>query len=394
MRILYLADIRFPLERANGIQTFETCHALAARGHRVTLRVRPDTAHPRRDPYAFYGLSPLANLRIETVGAAVGPPVAKRAVYVGSSCLRALRGRWDVLLTRDLGMAAAIARVPRGRRPALVYESHGFSPEVSAALSAMLSDGRAPTRAKQDRLLDRERIVWQRADGYITITQALHDELTDRFGERDRIAVVHDGVRIDRLQPIGRRGARPVVGYAGHLYPWKGVDVLLEALARIPDVHGLIVGGHPSELDLERCRGRAAELAIADRITFTGLVAPFEVGARIASADVLVLPNLPLRISRAYTSPLKLFEYMAAGRPIVASDLPAVREVVGVDAAVLVKPGDPEALAAGLRRVLANPDLAERLARTALARVRDFTWDARAARIETLLAQFDGARPS
>ena len=57
MRILYLADIRFPLERANGIQTMETCHALAARGHNVSLAVRPDSHQPARDPFAFYGLS-------------------------------------------------------------------------------------------------------------------------------------------------------------------------------------------------------------------------------------------------------------------------------------------------------------------------------------------------
>ena len=56
VRILYLADIRFPLERANGIQSMETCHALAARGHDVTLVVRPDTHTPPRDPFAFYGL--------------------------------------------------------------------------------------------------------------------------------------------------------------------------------------------------------------------------------------------------------------------------------------------------------------------------------------------------
>ena len=63
VRILYFADIRFPLERANGIQTMETCHALAERGHDVTLVVRPDTHAPARDPFAYYGLPPLATLR-------------------------------------------------------------------------------------------------------------------------------------------------------------------------------------------------------------------------------------------------------------------------------------------------------------------------------------------
>ena len=65
MRIAYFADVRFPLERANGIQTMETCYALAGRGHAVDLIVRPDTQSPGRDPFVFYGLAPDARLRIE-----------------------------------------------------------------------------------------------------------------------------------------------------------------------------------------------------------------------------------------------------------------------------------------------------------------------------------------
>src|SRR6476646_10120316 len=81
VRILYLADIRFPLERANGIQSMETCHALATRGHAVTLAVRPDTAVPARDPLAFYGLPPIPSLRLETAPVS-GPQAARRAGYL------------------------------------------------------------------------------------------------------------------------------------------------------------------------------------------------------------------------------------------------------------------------------------------------------------------------
>jgi hypothetical protein len=77
VRILYLADIRFPLERANGIQSMETCHALAARGHEVTLVVRPDTHTPPRDPFAFYGLPRIPELRIE-VAPTAGPASSRR----------------------------------------------------------------------------------------------------------------------------------------------------------------------------------------------------------------------------------------------------------------------------------------------------------------------------
>ena len=106
-----------------------------------------------------------------------------------------------------------------------------------------------------------------------------------------------------------------VVAYAGHLYPWKGVDVLLEALALGARTHAaLIVGGHAGEPDLARLQALAQQLGIGDRVTFTGLVAPARGAGTAARRDVLALPNPASAISTRYTSPLKLFEYMAAGR--------------------------------------------------------------------------------
>ena len=274
LRLLYLADIRFPLERANGIQTMETCHALARRGHQVVLRVRPDTSDPPRDPFAFYGLPPLARLQIEVAGAPARPAGLRRGFYLASSWLRSLTGPWDAIVSRDLGIAAGLARVPRAERPALVYESHGFAPDVSADMAEMLSDGQPPSADKQERLLKRERLVWHRAEGYVTITRALALEMVERFGVRARLAVVPDGAQLAAAIPSPHRRvpSNAVVAYAGHLYPWKGVEVLLEAIARMPSVTGLIIGGHPGERDLEDCRAVAHRLHIADRVTFTGLL--------------------------------------------------------------------------------------------------------------------------
>src|SRR6476620_154187 len=104
MRILYLADIRFPLERANGIQTIETCHALARRGHHVTLLVRPDTHQPARDPLAFYDLPPIDTLTIARVPVR-GTAMLRRAQYVAAAIRRARGGGrdrdFDVVFTRD-----------------------------------------------------------------------------------------------------------------------------------------------------------------------------------------------------------------------------------------------------------------------------------------------------
>jgi len=392
MRILYFADIRFPLERANGIQTMETCHALAERGHRVALVVKPDTHTPARDPFDFYGLPRTTFLVIERANAPKGAGVIARIGYMSFVFGRAFgRARADVILTRDLGVAAALLKIPIRMRPPLVYESHGYTPDVAAALPELVATARPASAAKLERLAAREAAVWRDAEGYVTITRALAEELERRFGTRAKLAVVPDGMR-----PAARPGAPtpsgiPVAAYAGHLYAWKGVDILIHALAKTPGVHGLIVGGHTAEPDLGRVRQLANELRIGNRVTFTGLVAPSEVPAHLAKATMLVLPNPASAISTHFTSPLKLFEYMAAGRAIIASDLPAIREILrDGENALLVEPGNAAAIAAAMRRLIDGPALAANLAKTAAAEAARYTWPRRAERLETLLKDVVG----
>ena len=112
MKILYFADIRLPLERANGIQTMETCHALAGRGHEVRLVVRPDTHTPSRDPFEYYGLEPTSRLVVERAPAR-GPQVARRVGYLAYAAARATGGgHSDVVMTRDLAVASLLLRLP------------------------------------------------------------------------------------------------------------------------------------------------------------------------------------------------------------------------------------------------------------------------------------------
>ena len=392
MRILYFADIRFPLERANGIQTMETCHALARRGHHVHLVVRPDTQRPAREPFDYYGLPPLPGLTLERAPV-TGPQLARRIGYLSFAAGRALgAGRADVLMTRDLGAASLVAAVPRALRAPLVYESHGYAPDVSAELPAMLTTAKAPSRGRLKRLASREAAVWRQADGYVTITRGLADDLLSRFGPRSQLAVVPDGVRgpVEAWEPPPRWDR---VAYAGHLYPWKGVDVLLQAIALAPHVTAIVVGGHPQEADRSRLESLAAALGIVDRVEFTGQVAPASVPPFLRRAGILVLPNTATAASARFTSPLKLFEYMAAGRAIVASDLPALREVLQHEAnALLVPPNSPDAIAAGFARLSADPALAERLGRQALADAAEYTWDQRAARLEALFQEVASPR--
>ncbi|PYR89682.1 MAG: hypothetical protein DMF84_23425 [Acidobacteria bacterium] len=402
MRILYLADIRFPLERANGIQSMATCHALAARGHDVTMIVRPDTHTPALDPFVFYGVPRIDRLRIE-IAPISGPPAARRAGYLTYAIGRSLgHARQDLIFTRDLGLAALVLRLPASLRAPLAYEAHGIARDSAAALPDLLSSAPRASTAKLRRLGQRDARVWRVADAYVTITEGLARELSRRFGERPRVAVVPDGVRLtaDATDHVaaGHANHKPAadgtdqkpftIGYAGHLYPWKGVHLVIEAVAALADTRGLIIGGHEREGDLARLRELVDQLDCTSRVTFTGRVAPVDVAPLLKRADVLTLPNPASAISTAFTSPLKLFEYMAAGRPIVASDLPSIREIL-TDGhnALLVEAGNPQALTAAIRRLKEDAQAGERLARQALEDVRQYTWERRAAKLESLFTQ-------
>lgn len=385
MTILSFADTRFPIERANGVQTMATCRAVAARGHALTLLVRADSSPTPRDPFAFYGVAPWPTFTIE----AIGPATARKVQMLWTALRRSLSRGIDVVYTRDLSLASLLARLPKSSRPRLVYESHAIAPVFAAAMPALLGPASpGPSAIKLARLERRELRVWRNADAYVTITQTLADDLATRYGTRNRVFVVPDGANAVARPPVVNTPARIRAAYAGHLYPWKGVDVFLHALAATPGIDGLIVGGHPGERDLERVSNLARSLELGDRLTITGLLPPHEVSNALAGAQIFVLPNTATAVSERYTSPLKLFEYLALGGAIVASDLPALREVLAhEDTALLVPPGDSAALAEALSRLAADPALRERLGKAALARSLHFTWERRAERLERAFSE-------
>ena len=386
MNILYLSDIRFPLERANGIQTMETCYALAARGHYVQLVVRPDTCVPARNPFEFYGLTYTSRLVFD-YAPVIGSPIVRRAMYLAYVIDHLLDSRqWSMIFTRDLGVASTALKFPSPLRAPIVYESHGYAPVFAETLGELVSGKKSGGSRKVRRLEKRERCVWQRADGYVATTQLLVDELTRRFGARERLVTLGNATHIKSISSLesATASAPPVAVYAGHFYEWKGVDVFLEALALVPGLRGLLVGGHPGDHDEARLRTLVQSLGIDDRVTFTGLVPRSEVDRLVRSATVCVVPTVDTPSAR-YTSPLKLFEYMACGRPVIISDLPPVREVVEDEqTALLVPPGDAGKLAAALRRLLGDKVLAARITRSASEVVSKYSWEQRAETLEDL----------
>ena len=155
---------------------------------------------------------------------------------------------------------------------------------------------------------------------------------------------------------------------------WKGVDVLAEASDLLDDALVVFVGG--TEHDLLRFKEKQKH---RPNLLILGQKSHAEIPLYLKSADVLVIPNSSKEsISRLYTSPMKLFEYMASGVSIVASDLPSLREVLSEENAVVVSPDNARLLAEGIVKVLTNPAFSEKIARGAQALVQNYTWEKRA----------------
>ncbi|MBX3460085.1 MAG: glycosyltransferase [Planctomycetes bacterium] len=337
----------------------------------------PDTA-ARTQAYArdHLGLALPAALRVQTL-----PSVHKLAGLTINhvffrACGRALEKQPpDVLWLRSDKLAAHLASRP----PApLVYEAHLVGPLWAA------DNGRGERASK--RLEQLERRLYGAASGVAAITQGLLDEIRARYGYGGPAAVTPSAVDTAVFRPVFNAGGQTVV-YVGTLQFWKGLSTLLEAMALAPGLRLRIVGGG----DDHALRERAAALGIAGRVEITGRVPQTRIPALCADALCAVHPLPPeISISARFTSPLKLFEYMAMGLPIVAADVPSAREVLNDGNARLYKAGDAAALATALQQLAGDAALAARLSQGGLATAQLHTYQARAKRLLDLFAQASG----
>ncbi len=238
------------------------------------------------------------------------------------------------------------------------------------------------------RLKKWHKLSYKKAKKIIVLTEFLKQKLLAEDVPAHKIIVAADavdlrefeaGLAVDQAReklslPLDKK----IIAYAGNIYfhGWKGVGIMLESLKYLDGVICLLIGGH--EIEIEKIK----EKYNSEKIIITGLKPHRDVPAYLSAADVLVLPNKSGdATSQFYTSPLKLFEYMAAGRPIVASDLPSLREVLNEKNAVLVRPNDAQTLAQGIKRVLSDHGLAKNLAKQALEDVKNYTWQKRVEKI-------------
>lgn len=186
----------------------------------------------------------------------------------------------------------------------------------------------------------------------------------------------HSSANLTRVQ-LGLPTDKTLVTYCGHLYEGRGIDLILQAAAILPDLQFLIIGGQ--EEDLNEWRALARHLS---NIQFQGYVPNSLVPNYLNLSDILLMPYSSREVNSRWMSPMKLYEYMAARKPIVASDFPALRETLTNEVnALLVPPDDPLALAQAIHRLDTDPILRDSLADAAWETVQPHTWRNRAAAV-------------
>jgi glycosyltransferase involved in cell wall biosynthesis len=383
-RILYAAFDAVPSPKGAAVHIRETLSALVRVGQ-VDLMTLPGTL-PGEVVFPEDGTGGHEHL-------AVRPPDGNflhRALWFGDAVAeRILTQRYDLVHVRSIweGTPALAFRSERCYR--LVYEVNGLpSVELRYHYPEITNH-----RDLLTRLRAQERDLLRGADALITQSLVSRRYLRGLGAPAERIAVIPNGVHPERFEigctPDSNTEGLPVVAYVGTLAPWQGLEVLIEAAALLAPRRPLrvwLIGGGRREW-VRSLLKRARRLGIEERVELLGTVSPCEVPRLLAEARVCVAPlSLTERNVRQGCCPIKLLEYMAASKPIVAPRLPVVRELLtDGETAVLYKPEKPARLAEALERILADPEFAAEIGRKARIRVQEaFTWAQHGSRLQTL----------
>ena len=239
-----------------------------------------------------------------------------------------------------------------------------------------------------------ERRVWRSADMVLPVTHVLAAQMETAGVSQRRTEVIGNAIDPSKFSHnasiaaaakhrLGMDG-KVVLGFTGFVRDWHGLDSVIDRLASpdLHDTHLIVVGDGPALPDL---KAQAARLGVSDRILFAGLVDRDRVGVFVASFDIALQPKCV-----EYASPLKLFEYMALGKAIVAPAQPNIREVLEDErTALLFDPANAAAMFAAVKRLIDDEGLRTRLGAAAAAAIheRGFTWRRNAARVAALGAQ-------
>ncbi len=368
MRIAYLAASPIPSRRANALQVMKVCDNLVGLGHEVRLWVpgrRPSVTPV--DLKRQFGLA--HSFAIEWLPAL---PALRHYDFCGSAVLAARRWQADLLYVRPLQAAALGSQLGWPTLLDLHDRPHGrLGPRLLRAFVGGRGARRLvmTTHALQRWLVEQHRLRLEPPFAIVAPNGA----------DLQRYAGLPDPAEARRQLgwPEGFTAS-----YTGQLYQGRGLDLLVQLARRLPQVQFVWAGGDPASVDA--WRAELARLGVANT-RLLGFVANQDLPLVHAASEMLLMPyerNVYLRQGDLSTffSPMKLFEYLAAGRVILSSDLPTLREVLGEQNAILLPPEDVSAWEVAVADVVCDRSKYHHMAERAQADSLQYGWEARCRR--------------
>lgn len=382
MRVAVIAPSEIPSRRANTMQVMKMAQAIAALGHEVRLVAPTHKASANPQSIGWDGLAHHYGLQSRFQVEWLPVNLRFRGYDFGIAAVNWARS-WDAeLLYTRLPQAAAFASM---RGLATILEVHD------------MPQGRAGPYLFQRFLRG------QGARRLVVITKSLLKDLQDKHAmplEASFTLVASDGVDLTRyadlpdIQEARRRLAerikppinqeRMLAGYTGHFYQGRGVELMLTMASHLPEITFLLAGGEPQHLEkLER----QVEQKGLSNMVLVGFVPNAELPFVQAACDFLLMPyQRHVAASSggdiaAYLSPMKLFEYMACGRPILSSNLPVLQEVLHPEFAVILPSEDTNAWVSALRELASNAQRRAELGERARMAALQYSWEERARRV-------------
>ena len=374
--VRFVMHLRMPTEKAHGVQIAKTLEALSHAGEFVELWIPKRKNLITENLFAYYGLTATFPIRtIHSVEILKYVGVLKSIAY----WLDALTFLCALLIERVdtqslyYTRSAPVAWLLKNKGARVYFEAHAWPASKASVLAYLL----------------------RRIDGVAANSHGTAQEFVTR-GFRG-VEIIRNGVDLERFESTlthaeARKQVRlpengKIIMYVGSFARWKGVATLCGAWKKIqkqfPDTALVFVGGTVAQLEgFPECHDIRAD----ESVIVLGHQSSNLVPAYLRSANVLVLPNEPINNESVhYTSPIKLFEYMASGRPIIASDLPSIREILDETTATFFSAGDVTNLSQKLSAILSNNIEALARAEHASALVEVYGWAKRAKSIIAML---------
>jgi len=365
MKIFLLFNGRFPSEKAASLFAAQSVSEFEKIGVKTSILVPHRWRGFKEEPFLFYGINSDAKVvKIPLVDFLWLRFPRKLAFFLNYIQFSAVAGLYILIYSKIDDIIFSNELVPLWVasffRKNTFYEMHDFPESKKGLFASMVR--RFKSILIHNRWKTREflKLSSYSKDKVLTLPNAVDIEVFDTG-----LSVKEARTKLKLPKAIS------IVLYTGHLYGWKGVHTLAETAKMMPDIAFYFVGGTTE--DVKDFSERYKEVK---NIINVGYRPHNEIPIWQAAGDCLVLPNTAKEdISKYYTSPMKLFEYMASGKPIVASDIPSITEIVNSDMAILCKPDDVESLKNGLEKALFSNT--EKMVESARREVEKYTWKKR-----------------